>query len=106
MDDIPELYGGDPVSGRPAFEEQIRIRSDEQLIRRGLDPSPTSQYEALWKAIYYDHGLAHRYIGGNIGGFGSGDDVSHRSFEDPFVFLLHSNVERLWSSWQLSREGF
>jgi hypothetical protein len=106
VDDIPELYGGDPVSGRPRSEDQIRIHSDEQLVRRGLDPSRTSQYEALWKAIYYDHGLAHRYIGGNIGGFGSGDDVSHRSFEDPFVFLLHSNVERLWSSWQLNREGF
>ena len=106
VDDIPELYGGDPVSGRPAFEEQIRIRSDEQLVRLGLDSTLPAQYEALWKAIYFDHGLAHRYIGGNVGGFGSGDDVAHRSFEDPFVFLLHSNVERLWSSWQLSREGF
>jgi hypothetical protein len=37
VDDIPELYAGDPASGRPRSEDQIRIRSDEQLVRRGLD---------------------------------------------------------------------
>jgi hypothetical protein len=106
VDDIPELYGGDRPDARPSSEEQIRIRSDEEVVRRGLDPRPGEQYEQLWRAIYYHHGLAHRYIGGNIGGFGSGADVAHTSFEDPFVFLLHSNVERLWSSWQLSQEDF
>jgi hypothetical protein len=39
------------------------------------------------------HGLAHGYIGGNLGD-------PHISFRDPFVFLLHSNVDRLWATWQ------
>jgi hypothetical protein len=39
------------------------------------------------------HGLAHSYIGGNLGN-------AHISFRDPFVFLLHSNVDRLWAMWQ------
>ena len=39
------------------------------------------------------HGLAHSYIGGSIGN-------PHTSFRDPFVFLLHSNVDRLWAMWQ------
>ena len=39
------------------------------------------------------HGLAHEYIGGNLGN-------PHISFRDPFVFLLHSNVDRLWAMWQ------
>jgi hypothetical protein len=39
------------------------------------------------------HGLAHGYIGGNLGN-------PHISFRDPFVFLLHSNVDRLWAMWQ------
>jgi Mg-chelatase subunit ChlD len=39
------------------------------------------------------HGMAHSYIGGTIGN-------PHTSFRDPFVFLLHSNVDRLWAMWQ------
>src|SRR5205807_322227 len=27
----------------------------------------------------------------------------HTSFRDPFVFLLHSNVDRLFAMWQLQR---
>jgi hypothetical protein len=29
---------------------------------------------------------------------------AHFAFEQPFVFLLHSNVDRLWASWQLQPE--
>jgi hypothetical protein len=39
------------------------------------------------------HGQAHGYIGGAIGD-------AHTSFRDPFVFLLHSNVDRLFALWQ------
>ena len=39
------------------------------------------------------HGQAHEYIGGAIGD-------PHTSFRDPFVFLLHSNVDRLFAMWQ------
>jgi hypothetical protein len=39
------------------------------------------------------HALAHSYIGGNLSN-------AHISFRDPFVFLLHSNVDRLWAMWQ------
>jgi hypothetical protein len=39
------------------------------------------------------HGRAHGYIGGAIGN-------AHTSFRDPFVFLLHSNVDRLFAMWQ------
>jgi hypothetical protein len=37
--------------------------------------------------------VAHSYIGGSISN-------PHYSFHDPFVFLLHSNVDRLWARWQ------
>lgn len=40
------------------------------------------------------HNAAHGYIGGTIG-------TDRFAFEDPFVFLLHTNVDRLWASWQL-----
>jgi len=35
----------------------------------------------------------HSYIGGTI-------RHPHYSFHDPFVFLLHSNLDRLWAKWQ------
>jgi Common central domain of tyrosinase len=40
------------------------------------------------------HDACHGVIGGNIGGL-------HQAFEDSFVFLIHSNVDRLWAKWQL-----
>ncbi|HEY1247970.1 MAG TPA: tyrosinase family protein [Nitrososphaera sp.] len=43
------------------------------------------------------HALAHSYIGGNDGNLSD----PHISFRDPFVFLVHSNVDRLWAMWQL-----
>jgi hypothetical protein len=39
------------------------------------------------------HNSAHGFIGGTIGN-------AHTSFRDPFVFLLHSNVDRLFATWQ------
>ena len=39
------------------------------------------------------HAGAHSYIGGNL-------DDPHVSFRDPFVFLVHSNVDRLWAMWR------
>jgi len=39
------------------------------------------------------HGLAHSYIGGTL-------VDPHTSFRDPFVFLLHSNIDRIWAMWQ------
>jgi hypothetical protein len=39
------------------------------------------------------HGLAHGWIGGNLSN-------QHMSFRDPFVYLLHSNVDRAWAMWQ------
>src|SRR6266581_4767460 len=39
------------------------------------------------------HAGAHSYIGGVL-------SSAHTSFRDPFVFFLHSNVDRLWAMWQ------
>ena len=41
------------------------------------------------------HDQAHGYIGGTIGD-------PHTSFRDPFVFLLHSNVDRMFARWQMT----
>ncbi len=43
--------------------------------------------------LEYIHNQIHNYIGGTIG-------YPHTSFRDPFVFLLHSNVDRIFAAWQ------
>jgi hypothetical protein len=53
--------------------------------------SPT--WEDFNNAIQQVHGDAHGFVGGTI-------TFSHYSFHDPFVFLLHSNVDRLYAMWQ------
>jgi Common central domain of tyrosinase len=105
MADVDELYANVPQADRPRSEDQIRIKSDQDIVSAGFS-RPGVAFERFWRELYIAHGLAHRYIGGNVGGFGGTSDAAHRSFEDPFVFLLHSNVDRLWASWQLSQEGF
>ena len=40
-----------------------------------------------------NHSTIHGYIGGSI-------QALHSAFEDPFVFLLHCNVDRIWAMWQ------
>ncbi|MFE6869765.1 tyrosinase family protein [Kitasatospora sp. NPDC057692] len=52
---------------------------------------------STWKVfnslIQQAHSDAHGYIGGTL-------TQAHFSFHDPFVFLLHSNVDRLFAMWQ------
>jgi Common central domain of tyrosinase len=97
------------------FEELIR-EIDPQLSRaagppdHGRDVWPTNSEfvnASTWEAFNdsmqgcelgssnnYTQGLAHSYIGGTLGN-------ADTSFREPFVFLLHSNVDRLFVLWQL-----
>jgi hypothetical protein len=51
------------------------------------------QFLQMNTALQGAHNTAHGYIGGTLG-------QQHFSFHDPFVFLLHSNADRLWALWQ------
>ena len=65
----------------------IRPSDDADVIKADSYPEMRGILEGI-------HDLAHGYIGGTLGN-------PHRSFRDPFVFLLHSNVDRLFALWQL-----
>ena len=53
-----------------------------------------ADFAALAAALKQEHdNVAHSYIGGTLRN-------PHYSFHDPFVFLLHSNLDRLWARWQ------
>ncbi len=69
------------------------LASDASIISSSNGVPQAQQWTAFRLALESAHDSAHGYIGGDIGG-------SHQSFEDPFVFLLHSNVDRLFALWQ------
>ena len=62
--------------------------TDEEIIG-----SP--DYHSMRIKLQGSHNDAHGYIGGSIGN-------GHTSFRDPFVFLLHTNVDRLFAMWQFA----
>jgi len=71
---------GAPPIGTPGWpaESEIVAQADFAAMRAKLEQV---------------HNSIHGYIGGTIGN-------PHTSFRDPFVFLLHSNVDRLFAMWQ------
>ncbi|QYN33661.1 peptidoglycan-binding protein [Pseudonocardia sp. DSM 110487] len=75
--------------GAPALD------ADATLLAAGDGLPGAEQWQRVREAIEDAHNTAHGY-------FGPGSSIlnAHRSFEDPFVFLLHSNVDRLWAKWQ------
>jgi hypothetical protein len=63
------------------------IMSDAAILAR-------TTFTAFAKQLTDAHNnVAHSYIGGTL-------TAPHFSFHDPFVFLLHSNLDRLWATWQ------
>jgi peptidoglycan hydrolase-like protein with peptidoglycan-binding domain len=97
------LAGSRDQTGNPADPPQEITRglapgapplpSDAQIFAADDGLPEADQWFAIREAIEGAHNDAHGYIGGTIG-------FAHTSFEDPFVFLLHSNVDRLWANWQ------
>jgi hypothetical protein len=71
---------GAPPIGAPCWP------TDAQVINAASFPEMRSLLEQV-------HNNIHGYIGGTIGN-------AHVSFRDPFVYLLHSNVDRLFAMWQ------
>jgi hypothetical protein len=69
------------------------IAADNVITTTGDAQPEVDQYPAMRGALESAHGTAHGYIGGTL-------LDPHISFQDPFVFLLHSNTDRLWAKWQ------
>jgi Common central domain of tyrosinase/Putative peptidoglycan binding domain len=85
--DPPREIRRDVAQGAPQLDSDAAIMAADD----GLPEA--EQWRAIREAIEDAHNTAHGYIGGTIGN-------AHSSFEDPFVFLLHANVDRLWAKWQ------
>ena len=80
------------------------IDSDEDIVT-SADHLPQAQQWNFFRRVVegninhqgspgnFNHNRSHGYIGGTIGN-------PHTAFRDPFVFMLHSNVDRLFAMWQ------
>jgi len=97
--DPPKFLRRNKMAGAPPVGqtmEGIYWATDAELIN-----APTwEDFNDLMQGAELDngstngaHACAHSYIGGNLSN-------SHISFRDPFVFLVHANVDRLWAMWQ------
>lgn len=71
------------------------VAADNTIVTTGDGAAQASQFPQMRVALQNAHNSAHDYIAGSIG-------QPHFSFHDPFVFLLHSNVDRLWARWQMA----
>jgi hypothetical protein len=87
--DPPQAIRRNCAAGAPA------VASDATIIH-GADSLPqASQWTAFRTALESSHDTAHLFFG-----IGSTIRSAHSAFEDPFVYLLHANVDRLWAEWQ------
>ncbi len=75
------------------------VSSDDDNINASNGAAVANQYVQFRLAVEGDHNGVHPYIGGTIG-------PAHTAFEDPFVFLLHSDVDRLFAQWQMNNNSF
>ncbi|MEU6141127.1 tyrosinase family protein [Streptomyces sp. NPDC047081] len=72
----------------------LGIALDDTILTVADQLPREQQYTAMDAVLQGSHNYIHsRYIRGTIAN-------PHFSFHDPFVFLLHSNVDRLWARWQ------
>jgi Common central domain of tyrosinase len=77
------------VAGGSAPPSPPAIPSDHDVF---ITPNFTA-FDDIINGSGNCHGIAHGYINGTLSG-------AHFSFHDPFVFLLHCNLDRLWAMWQ------
>jgi Common central domain of tyrosinase len=89
-----EIHNGHTKVWRNLIAGQPIVASDHAIVSAGDGLSRDQQFPAMEAELHNAHDYIHSsYIRGTIG-------ASHYSFHDPFVFLLHSNVDRLWACWQ------
>jgi Common central domain of tyrosinase len=76
----------------------------EEYMKREMPPFYSNKeiiesenYSEMRRKLEHVHNGAHTYTGGTIGD-------AHTAFRDPFVFLIHSNVDRLFAAWQLRKK--
>ncbi len=77
------------------------IDPDSVIVLSCLQAPAGDQFLWFWggfltnmaSSLETNHRAAHAFIGKTI-------NCKHSSFQDPFAFLLHANVDKIWTLWQ------
>jgi len=98
FEDPKHINAADPPLTLERNKQEGTLKNYIQNVRRQTfytdqDIVNSSTYSEMRIKLEKMHNNGHNYIGGNLGD-------PHISFRDPFVFLLHSNVDRLFAAWQ------
>jgi hypothetical protein len=91
---VPGASPDRDTSGNPADPPDTVVRSvngSPALASDDDDIVNAPDYPTMWSLMKVVHDNMHGFVA--MGG-------AHISFRDPFVFLLHSNVDRLYAMWQ------
>ena len=88
-----ELADGHNFVWRDVSPGAPPIPPDASITTNGDTMAEADQFVQMNAALQGAHNTAHGYIGGTLA-------FQHYSFHDPFVFLLHSNADRLLAMWQ------
>ncbi len=97
---VPVSIGApfDPALAPPAVARKLRAIAPPAGPDAGL--LANASYPLFWSDNEFSHhNGSHTYIGGNVLPVGNMSMVADAA-EDPFFFLLHGNVDRLWAQWQ------
>jgi Common central domain of tyrosinase len=87
-------FNGTPKEFAQSLNPPEVFYSDDEIIQCETFPEMRDKLEN-------NHDLAHMYFAGPRSIPDPGDiGDPHRAFRDPFIFLLHSNVDRLFAMWQ------
>lgn len=91
---------GAPLAGLGAIQRALGagapgVATDAAILSSADGLAQADQFPAFRTSLEGSHDTAHGF-------FGPGSTIgnAHTAFEDPFVFLLHANVDRLWAMWQ------
>ena len=85
--------GGHTLIWRSMAAGAPPVSADAAIVGGTAALPHAQQFPAFQGLLQPAHNSAHGYIGGTI-------SQQHFSFHDPMVFLLHSNMDRLWAMWQ------
>ena len=88
--DPPRVIRRDCLPGAPG------VSSDATILSSANGDPQAQQWTTFREAVESSHDVAHTFFGFPTGTISQ----IHSAFEDPFVFLLHSNVDRLFAEWQ------
>lgn len=90
---------GNPAD--PPVEITRNVGASGPLVGQAEDQQALDapDFREFHRRISTLHARMHSYIGGPPKDPGTLTDP-HKSFRDPFVFLLHSNADRLFAMWQ------